>query len=455
MTGQREETPTDEDLKAAAALVYCKPGLDAPLIVRFARQRRLHSTSRCHLVPFARGLTSVVYRIAADDDTAAGSTGDGVDYCLKRVAEEDEMAPHSVEREIQCYQLINDEQQQRRRKGGGSIDVPIASLLAAFRDESDPFSVEIDLIMPFYPCTLEEVMDEPLLHFPSVHFEEDTHARSERPSHLLARQIASQSFASFVHSSTRCLFSALSFLHSCQIAHRDVKPSNILVDPKTLSILLIDFGICYLPSYAPGDDRKGGITSEVGTGAYRAPECLFSPLNGYSADKVDVWQAGVTLIQFLLPLRRVQVTKQKEKVVNDDRQEWEKALWADDDGLSWSQLEASKAAEVEEEEAESSDSGWKRETLFDANRGDLGLANSIFELRGLPSSTSEWPEAEHFQPSLQRMPFPRRPAAPGGLRHRLTRDIPPSLSPIIDILDQCIQLSSSRRLSADDIIKQL
>jgi serine/threonine protein kinase len=199
------------------------------------------------------------------------------------------------------------------------------------------------------------------------------------------------------------------------------------------------------------------VTSEVGTGAYRAPECLFSPLKGYSADKVDIWQAGSTLVQFFMPLRRVQVTKQKAERANDDRQEWEKALWADDGGLSWSQLEVSKAAHVEEEEEEkeSSDSGWKRETLFEASRGDIGLANSIFELRGLPSSTLEWPEAEHFQPSLQRMPFPRRPAAPGGLRHRLIPDIPPSLSPIVGMLDQCIQLSSSKRLSADDIIKQL
>jgi serine/threonine protein kinase len=435
MAGQQGE------VTAATTLVYSKAALSASLLERFANAR-----SRRSLSPFARGLTSFVYRIT---DEASGDDDETV-YCLKRVVEEDEMAPHSVQREILCYQTIDEEQRRR------NCSVQIASLLAAFRDESDPFSVEIDLIMPFYPCTLEEIMDEPLLQLHSSD-ENDIRTTQPRPSLSIAQQVQATSLDSFITSTTRDLFSALSFLHSCQIAHRDIKPSNILVDPKTLSIVLIDFGTCHLPSYIPGDDRIGGMTSEVGTGAYRAPECLFSPLNGYSPEKVDIWQAGVTLIQFFLPLRKVEVTKVKSRIASeleDERQEWEKALWADDGGVSWSQLDTTKYTDTSqiEDEKESSASGWKRNTLFEASRGDLGLANSIFELRGLPSSTFEWPEAEHFQPSLQRMPFARRPPAPGGLRQRLSSS---SLSNIIDILDQCIQLSPSKRMSADDIIKQL
>jgi serine/threonine protein kinase len=40
----------------------------------------------------------------------------------------------------------------------------------------------------------------------------------------------------------REVFRAVSYLHSCNIMHRDIKPENFMVDAKTQSLKLIDFG---------------------------------------------------------------------------------------------------------------------------------------------------------------------------------------------------------------------
>lgn len=442
----------------AVSTLYRSPNVDLTVL------RKLAKASKGPVgAPFNRGLTSVIYRIFLESSTKETEVGGEVQraaFCLKRVCIEDEVRPHSVQREIQCYRQLQEARSD-------DVEGPIMSLLAAFRDESDPFSVEVDLIMPLLTATLEELLDEPDMQFG---IRADTPQLGLRPSRLVANAVHTHStLDAFIGSTVHDLFSALTFLHSLQIAHRDVKPSNILIDIATLRLKLIDFGTCYLPSYTPGDDGKGGVTCEVGTGPYRAPESLFSPMKGHDVSKVDIWQAGVTLIQFFLPLKEVvKVETRRESDFKDNsdeydqREDWEKALWADDDGVAWSQLGAKIQPAIRDEtekfvdEAdEESMSGWKRETLFDATKGDIGLASSQFDLRGLPTSLAEWPEAEHFQPTLQRMPFHPRNASSGGLRDRLVDNIPSRLDEVIEVIDHCIQLSASSRISAEAALKQI
>lgn len=46
----------------------------------------------------------------------------------------------------------------------------------------------------------------------------------------------------------KCLLSALSYVHTFGILHRDVKPSNYLFDPKTKHGVLVDFGLAQVSS---------------------------------------------------------------------------------------------------------------------------------------------------------------------------------------------------------------
>lgn len=73
---------------------------------------------------------------------------------------------------------------------------------------------------------------------------------------------------------------ALSYLHHNNIIHGDIKPSNILVDPKTKQVVLIDFG------HAQFDEKP--LHKVVGTEFYQAPE-----INLGNYDKlIDIFSLG-------------------------------------------------------------------------------------------------------------------------------------------------------------------
>eukprot|EP01113_Clastostelium_recurvatum_P023130 TRINITY_DN27657_c0_g1_i2.p1 TRINITY_DN27657_c0_g1~~TRINITY_DN27657_c0_g1_i2.p1 ORF type:complete len:257 (+),score=11.65 TRINITY_DN27657_c0_g1_i2:39-773(+) len=83
---------------------------------------------------------------------------------------------------------------------------------------------------------------------------------------------------------------SLAFLHSQNIIHRDVKPSNFLIsslseDPYDIRAKLCDFGISK-------EQEANSMTLEIGTVAYVAPERYSS--RDYSS-KVDVFSFGVML----------------------------------------------------------------------------------------------------------------------------------------------------------------
>ncbi|KAL4312032.1 hypothetical protein GQ457_01G032160 [Hibiscus cannabinus] len=88
------------------------------------------------------------------------------------------------------------------------------------------------------------------------------------------------------------LVSALHFCHENGVAHRDVKPQNLLLDQNG-SLKVSDFGLSALPEQL----SDGLLHTACGTPAYTAPEVVRR--KGYDGSKADAWSCGVILFVLL------------------------------------------------------------------------------------------------------------------------------------------------------------
>ena len=86
---------------------------------------------------------------------------------------------------------------------------------------------------------------------------------------------------------------ALAYAHRAGIVHRDVKPSNILLEHRNeIAVRLLDFGLAQFD----GADTLTAVGDVPGTLAYIAPERL---AGGDATPESDVWAVGVVLWEAL------------------------------------------------------------------------------------------------------------------------------------------------------------
>ena len=87
------------------------------------------------------------------------------------------------------------------------------------------------------------------------------------------------------------LIYGLSILHSCGVVHRDINPLNILLNPNTLDIYYIDFGLACLK------DSQEDLKWSESTTAYMAPELFKDNIRDWNSNKAaDIWALGLTFI---------------------------------------------------------------------------------------------------------------------------------------------------------------
>jgi len=93
---------------------------------------------------------------------------------------------------------------------------------------------------------------------------------------------------------------AVSAAHAANIVHRDLKPDNVMYDPATRRVKLLDFGIATDTDATP-EQRLTRAGFFVGTLMYVAPEALSGELVGPAADQYSLATMAYYLLTGSLP----------------------------------------------------------------------------------------------------------------------------------------------------------
>ncbi|KAF2747034.1 negative regulator of the PHO system [Sporormia fimetaria CBS 119925] len=201
----------------------------------------------------AEGLFSVVYKAAAKDSEPnfMPANPSRRRFVAIKVTNPSMMQPpHDSKREAAILRLAASEN--------------VVPILETFREGGTHFVI----VFPFMPLELDQLLQD---------------------GKLSSTQI---------QGCLKDMFSALAFIHSKDIIHRDVKPANILVKSLDGPAYLSDFGISWAPS-APGSEAADAKITDVGTTCYRPPELLFG--NKKYGCSLDLWAAGCTVAEALVP----------------------------------------------------------------------------------------------------------------------------------------------------------
>ena len=141
------------------------------------------------------------------------------------------------------------------------------------------------------------------------------------------------------------LISGLQFLHNRLVAHRDIKPDNLVYSPE-FGLQIIDFDVA-----VKLDKDTDMVEDIVGTEGYMAPEIDNNRGLVYSPLKADLWSCGRVIIGFLLCMRVGEPHEELKRFANElvaynPRQRPPLRSWRG--GRSMHEMPARKRAKVED-----------------------------------------------------------------------------------------------------------
>lgn len=329
------------------------------------------------------------------------------------------MLPHDVGKEVAILKRLDhsnvsshDQSYSNRTEQLKFLVFKQLQIVKLVEHHYDTDLLEHYLHFPLFVCTLTDLFRDPSFPF--------------EPPAIPLPHPSPQSSLSVTTGLSYQLLTALDYLASNDVAHRDINPSNLLID-FCGNLKLVDFGTAWSGSSAlmmdaqggtvvghdrsatgreqsQGDDDGGRACSScnVGTGAYRAPELLFSPVR-YDPYAVDSWAAGCVIAQMFRPFGSCYPHEFDDAGSDTDSDsdarsdgEEDSDNWSDDmedpDPLdeSWHRVRNSggdgNGTGYRTDTATGGDNRemGERQPIFDASFGTLGLAASIFKIRGTP-----------------------------------------------------------------------
>ena len=107
------------------------------------------------------------------------------------------------------------------------------------------------------------------------------------------------------------LISGLQFLHSNLVAHRDIKPDNLVYSPE-FGLQIIDFDVA-----VQLDKDTDMVDDVVGTEGYMAPELEDNQGLSYSPLKADLWSCGWVIKEFLGCMREGELYKKLKQLASE------------------------------------------------------------------------------------------------------------------------------------------
>ncbi|KAI0640131.1 kinase-like protein [Trametes polyzona] len=297
----------------------------------------------------------------------------------------------------------------------------------------EPPAETLHFWMPFVPFHVYDILSSP--HLSPYTLEDDREVVEACGTRIL-------SFIVTLKSVLYQTLSAIAHVHSHGVAHRDIKPRNLLLRADGC-VKLIDFGVAWSETPDARDlwpEAPGSMCFDVATGPYRAPELLFGATT-YDARATDLWTLGAVFAEFFTPIRLQRIWGDED----DDSEEGDSD--SEEGPPSKPPFIVPKKLDPQRPDIE-----WARDSLYDASRGAIGLAFSIFKIHGTPNEDT-WPTFKQL-PDAQKVTFVQVPAV--DLR-RLLPNLPPEgtqpdRDDCLDLVSKLLVYPPESRLRASDAL---